>query len=177
MKRRRRVSADLPPPRSRKEWIMPETTLQFQNYPLKAFFFLLLIQASAGAAGGCSLILLHKLLQCLPCFLSQKWADFSSCKINIFQYRVTWSAELESILVLLGLKCEQPQIFQELETSKSGSGFAFPWNTSMVQRSWYALHCSSGEVTVSTCLSQFHLKLDVQFLRHVWCINLLRAFL
>lgn len=66
------------------------------------------------------------------CFLSQKCVDFSSCKVNIFYYRVTWSAELESILVLLGLKCELPQIFQELETSKSGSGFAFPWKASTV---------------------------------------------
>lgn len=118
---------------------MHETTLQFQSYPLKpkgkGFFMThyLLFQASAGAAGGCSLVLLRKLLRCLPSFLSQKWVDSSSCKSNIFHYRVTWSAELETILVLLGLKCELPQIFQELETSKSGSGFAFPCKVSMIR--------------------------------------------
>lgn len=67
-----------------------------------------------------------------PLFSQPEVGHFSSCKINSFHNRATWSAELESILVLLGLKCERPQIFQELETSKSGSGFTLPWKASMV---------------------------------------------
>lgn len=134
---------------------MPETPLQCQSYPLKTkgLFPYDSIFVDAGKCWGSRRLLPYPIAQTVTvpalCFLSHKWVDFSSCKINIFHYRVTWSAELESILVLLGLKCEQPQIFQELETSKSGSGFAFPWKASMVHtHPWYALLCFSGEVTV-----------------------------
>lgn len=45
----------------------------------------LLIQASTGAAGACSLYFIaHTVMVPALCFLSQKWAGFSSSKINIF---------------------------------------------------------------------------------------------
>lgn len=82
MKEEREVYSDSPPPRSKKGWIRPETTLQFQSYPfkLRPFFHVthyLLVQASAGAAGVCSLYCIAQTVMVSAlCFLSQKWQIF-----------------------------------------------------------------------------------------------------
>lgn len=90
MKEEREVYSDSPPPRSKKGWIRPETTLQFQSYPFKIrpFFHMthyLLVQASAGAAGVCSLYCIAQTVMVSAlCFLSQKWPDFLAAKSIFF---------------------------------------------------------------------------------------------
>lgn len=121
----------------------------------------LLIQASAGAAGVCSLYCIAQTVMVSAlCFLSQKWADFSSCKINIFHYRVTQSAEPESILVLLGLKCGFPQIFQESESTKSGHvPLLFPGKHPCYLHTGYALLCFSDAFSLWS--PPYHLSFSV----------------
>lgn len=142
----------------------------------------LLIRASAGAAGVCSLYCTAQTVMVSAlCFLSQKWAGFSSCKISIFDYRATRSADQESILVLQGLKCAFPQIFQELATAKSGSGFAFSLKALSTHLVCTAVFLWCIQFVVTTYHLSFpilcHLKLDVKFLRHVYGINFLGAYL
>lgn len=102
---------------------------------------------------------------------------------SIFHYGVTPSADLENNGVLLGLRCGFPQICQELETAKSGNCFAFPWTVSMLPAYpvCTALFSCCIHLVVTTYRfsfhSEFHLKLDVKFLRHIQCISFLRAFL
>jgi len=153
-------------------------TLQFQSYPFKKRLYFVWanicwFRQALGQQESAPFIVLHKLLWCLPSVFSARSEQTSSCKIDIFHYRVTQSAEPESILFLLGLKCGFPQIFQELATAKGGHCFVLPWKPSMLPARLVCtavfLWCIQLAVTTYhlSFLSQFHLKMDVNFLRHI----------